>query len=183
MTDIIERLETEAGLCRNETATDIAMLLDEAALEIGNERRRTQNARKELSDLDAYRIGQIEKLNAELAEANEAIAATREVLAEFNSESVVVMAKRAIEDRDALKAELAEAKARNDAQAKAALAYLNANIELADQNLALRAALKRALEITDRLAEQANICVYDKELSTLRGTVTEGRDDATPDNR
>jgi len=69
MTDIIERLEVEAGLCRNETATDIAMLLDEAALEIGNERRRAQNVRKELSALDAYRIGQIEKLNSELAEA------------------------------------------------------------------------------------------------------------------
>ena len=87
MTDIIERLETEASLCRTETAEDIAMLLDEAALEIGNERRRTENMRlshdalykdcarlisegdslrKELSDLDTYRIGQIEKLRAAL---------------------------------------------------------------------------------------------------------------------
>ena len=34
MTTLVERLRDEAGLCRNETAEDVAALLDEAAAEI-----------------------------------------------------------------------------------------------------------------------------------------------------
>lgn len=59
---LLDRLRTEADLCRNETATDIANLLDEAAVEM----QRLQSGLAGIDGIAKRRAAEIERLRAAL---------------------------------------------------------------------------------------------------------------------
>jgi len=65
MTDLIQRLSDEAGLCRNDGATDIAKLIDDAVYEIV---RQTNNAMQLNLQVEALRAD-AERLRLLLSDA------------------------------------------------------------------------------------------------------------------
>jgi hypothetical protein len=77
--DLLDRLRTEADLCRNETATDIANLLDEAAVEM----QRLQSGLAGIDGIAKRRAAEIERLRGAIVKQRGALNQARFCLREL----------------------------------------------------------------------------------------------------
>ena len=92
MTDtLIQRLSDEADLCRNDGATDVAKLLDDAAYEIVNQAAQIAEKDAEIARLRGIVPEALEKLNDELCAENEALRADAERLRHLLQASMTAM--------------------------------------------------------------------------------------------
>ena len=91
MTDtLIQRLSDEADLCRNDGATDVAKLLDDAVYEIVNQAAQIAEKDAEIARLRGIVPEALEKLNDELCAENEALRADAERLKFLREKSAYV---------------------------------------------------------------------------------------------